>query len=122
MFDDFLDPRVADGHEHPVGQSVVELGQHGAVGALVGVQGHAVDQRVEHVAPAQDLAHPGLDAAEVLRSGDFQGLHQQPGDEVELGGETDHALEGEAVDEAGLREEVVDLLHVPVGEDVLPRD
>ena len=75
----------------------------------------------EQVAPRQHFADLRLHAAEVLRAGRFDRLQQQPGQEVHLDRQARAALEHEPRQEPRAREEVVHLVDVAVGEDVLPR-
>lgn len=56
-------PRVALGHEHPVGKSVIHIRQHRAVRALIRSVHHGICDRPEHVAPADHLAGSRLNPA-----------------------------------------------------------
>ena len=61
-----------------------------------------------------------LHAAKIFCAGGLHAFEQQACDEIELDRQTHTTVEHEARQEAGAREEVVDLVDVSVREDVLP--
>ena len=82
---------------------------------------HGVGQRPERVAPGEDLADAGLDAAEGDRPRRLERLDEHAGEEVELDRQARAALEHRPPDEP---REVVGAgdLEVAVDQEVLPRD
>ena len=116
----YLTLRVRHRRDDLIGVARVHVGQKVVADPGARIAHHGVGQRPEQVAPGDHLADVRLHAAEVLGAGRLGRLQQQAGDEVELDREPRAAVDDEARQESGAREEVVGLLDVGVDEDVLP--
>src|SRR2546425_11121462 len=122
VFDDLLDAWVGDRGKHAVGHAVVEIREYCSILPGYGRAYHGISNGPEQVSPCQYFADAHLHTTEVLRSCRLHRLEEEPGDKVQLHREPHTAVQGKAGDEARHREEGVDLLQVPVHEDVLPRN
>src|SRR6185295_17654782 len=76
----------------------------------------------EQIAPGDDFTDIGLDSTVVLRSRCFDGLQQQPGNEIQLYRETSAAMDNKARQKSGAGKKVVGLFNIAVDKDVFPRD
>ena len=64
LLDQVLDLDIGLGRQHLVGRGRLHARQDAAAGPRIGRLGHRVRQPPDHVAPGDDLADVGLDAAE----------------------------------------------------------
>src|SRR5262249_23606182 len=96
------------------------IGKYSAIDPRLGIEGHGVRQRPEHIPPADDLADLRLHAAECLHPCRARRLVEETRDEIELHGKPGAPLQCEAVEKSGARIEVLEALHIAINEDVLP--
>ncbi|PTQ50700.1 MAG: hypothetical protein HSCHL_1196 [Hydrogenibacillus schlegelii] len=117
-----LDLRVGFRCKHPVRQTRSQARQHVVADPRFGIAHLRFGKRPEQVPPGDDLPDAGLNAAKIFDTRRLDCLEHKPRDKVELHREPRQTVQRKAMDKPGEREEGVDLFHVAVDEDVLPRD
>ena len=122
LLDQVLDLGIGHGGDDLIGAARIHVGQHIVADPRLGVAHHGVGEAPEQVPPGDHLADIGLDTAIVLGARGLHRLEEKAGDEVELDREPRAAMDDEARQEAGAREEVVGLVEIAIDEDVLPGD
>ena len=119
VFDQLFRTGIGHGHQHPVHMAGMAVGHFHAL-EIIGHTAHGVRQGPEQVPPDDHFTDSHLHAAKVLGAGDFQGFHEQPGNEVKLHRQAGATVKGKGVSPAGGAQERAGRVQVLVDENILP--